>query len=213
MTTLTSSFIEFALKKKVLQFGDFTTKAGRQSPYFFNLGAFDDGDSLKTLGEFYANKILNSKIEFDLLYGPAYKGIPLVSSISIALSAQKINIPYAYNRKEIKGHGEGGKIVGSYLKGKVLIIDDVISAGTSVTESFDLIKSFGAVPVGVFIAIDRQEKGSNELSATQEVFEKYNIPVMPIIGLDDIIKYLQDEIKSQEILDKMQIYKDRYGVI
>ena len=213
MTSSTSLFIEFAIEKKVLQFGDFITKAGRNSPYFFNLGKFNDGKSLKLLGEFYANKIIDTKIEFDLIFGPAYKGIPLVSSASVALSNKDINAPYSFNRKEIKNHGEGGQIIGSPIKGKVLILDDVISAGTSINESYNLIKNSGAQIVGVIVAIDRQEKGEDSLSATQEITKKYSIPVFSLINLEDIIHYLETKNDFKNELELIKIYQNTYGVI
>ena len=213
MTSSTSLFIEFAIEKKVLQFGDFITKAGRNSPYFFNLGKFNDGKSLKLLGEFYANKIIDTKIEFDLIFGPAYKGIPLVSSASVALSNKDINAPYSFNRKEIKNHGEGGQIIGSPIKGKVLILDDVISAGTSINESYNLIKNSGALIVGVIVAIDRQEKGENSLSATQEIAKKYSIPVFSIITLGDIVNYLETGNSFNNELELIKNFQKTYGVI
>ncbi|MDC0182692.1 orotate phosphoribosyltransferase [Nitrosomonadales bacterium] len=213
MTSSTSLFIEFAIEKKVLQFGDFITKAGRNSPYFFNLGKFNDGKSLKLLGEFYANKIIDTKIEFDLIFGPAYKGIPIVSSASVALSNKDINAPYSFNRKEIKDHGEGGQIIGSPIKGKVLILDDVISAGTSISESYNLIKNSGAHIVGVIVAIDRQEKGEDSLSATQEIAIKYSIPVFSIITLEDIVNYLESVNGFNNELELIKNFQKTYGVI
>jgi len=213
MTSSTSLFIEFALEKKVLQFGDFLTKAGRNSPYFFNLGSFNDGESLKLLGEFYANKIIDTKIEFDMIFGPAYKGIPLASSTSIALSNKNLNIPYSFNRKETKNHGEGGEIIGSTIKGGVLVIDDVISAGTSINESYKLIHKNGAKIAGVIVAIDRQEKGENALSATQEIAKKYSIPVISIITLEDIIHYLEVANSFSNELELIKRYQNTYGII
>jgi len=213
MTSSTSLFIEFALEKKVLQFGNFLTKAGRNSPYFFNLGAFNDGESLKLLGEFYANKIIDTKIEFDMIFGPAYKGIPLASSTSIALSDKSRNIPYSFNRKETKNHGEGGEIIGSSIKGGVLVIDDVISAGTSINESYKLIHKNGAKIAGVIVAIDRQEKGENTLSATQEIANKYSIPVISIITLEDIIHYLEVANSFSNELELIKKYQNTYGII
>ena len=213
MTSSTSLFIEFALEKKVLQFGDFLTKAGRNSPYFFNLGAFNDGESLKLLGEFYANKIIDTKIEFDMIFGPAYKGIPLASSTSIALSNKSRNIPYSFNRKETKNHGEGGEIIGSAIKGGVLVVDDVISAGTSINESYKLIHKSGAKIAGVIVAIDRQEKGENALSATQEIAKKYSIPVISIITLEDIIHYLEVANSFSNELELIKRYQNTYGII
>lgn len=206
-------FIAFAIKKEVLRFGEFKTKAGRLSPYFFNAGLFNDGESLMKLGEFYAAAIQNSGIEFDMLFGPAYKGITLAASIAIAFAKNGHNYPYAYNRKEAKDHGEGGVIVGSPLKGKVLIIDDVISAGTSVRESVELIQANGAIACGVAIAIDRQEKGLGELSAVQEVIKTNQIPVCAIANLDDLLRYLKSHQDLVQNLHAVETYRQKYGVI
>lgn len=206
-------FIAFAIQKEVLKFGEFKTKAGRLSPYFFNAGLFNDGESLMKLGEFYAQAIKNSGIEFDMLFGPAYKGITLAASIAIALAKNGHNVPYAYNRKEAKDHGEGGVIVGSPLKGRVLIIDDVISAGTSVRESVELINASGATACGVAIAIDRQEKGLGELSAVQEVINSNKIPVCAIANLNDLLGYLNDKAEMAQNLHAVQAYRQQYGVI
>lgn len=205
-------FIAFAIEKEVLRFGEFKTKAGRLSPYFFNAGLFNDGESLMKLGEFYAQAIENSGIQFDMLFGPAYKGITLAASIAIAFARQGKNIPYAYNRKEAKDHGEGGTIVGSPLKGRVLIIDDVISAGTSVRESVELIKANGAQACGVAIAIDRQEKGLGDLSAVQEVIKNNQIPVCAIANLNDLLNYLKSKNMLQN-LQAVETYRKQYGVI
>ena len=205
-------FIAFAIEKEVLRFGEFKTKAGRLSPYFFNAGLFNDGESLMKLGEFYAQAIENSGIQFDMLFGPAYKGITLATSIAIAFARQGKNIPYAYNRKEAKDHGEGGTIVGSPLKGRVLIIDDVISAGTSVRESVELIKANGAQACGVAIAIDRQEKGLGDLSAVQEVIKNNQIPVCAIANLNDLLNYLKSKNMLQN-LQAVETYRKQYGVI
>src|ERR1700746_4126371 len=183
-------FIAFACERGVLRFGEFKTKAGRLSPYFFNAGLFNDGESLARLCDFYARAILASGLEFDVLFGPAYKGIPLVAGIAIALSQHGRNVPFCYNRKEAKDHGEGGNLVGAPLAGRALIIDDVISAGTSVRESVELIRAAGAVPAAVVIALDRQEKGSSELSAVQEVERRYNMPVLSVATLKDLIAFL-----------------------
>lgn len=206
-------FIAFAIKKEVLRFGEFKTKAGRLSPYFFNAGLFNDGESLMKLGEFYAEAIQNSGIEFDMLFGPAYKGITLAASIAIAFARNGHNYPYAYNRKEAKDHGEGGVIVGSPLKGRVLIIDDVISAGTSVRESVELINASGAKACGVAIAIDRQEKGLGELSAVQEVIKTNQIPVCAITSLDDLLSYLKANQDLVQNLHAVEAYRQKYGVI
>lgn len=205
-------FIAFAVEKEVLRFGEFKTKAGRLSPYFFNAGLFNDGMSLMKLGEFYAEAIKNSGIEFDMLFGPAYKGITLVASIAIAFAKNGHNLPYAYNRKEAKDHGEGGVIVGSPLKGRVLIIDDVISAGTSVRESVELIAANGANACGVAIAIDRQEKGSGTLSAVQEVVKNNQIPVCAIANLNDLLNYLKNKKDMAQNLHAVEAYRQSYGV-
>jgi len=205
-------FIAFAVEKQVLRFGEFKTKAGRISPYFFNAGLFNDGVSLMKLGEFYAAAIKNSGIEFDMLFGPAYKGITLVASIAIAFAKEGKNVPYAYNRKEAKDHGEGGVIVGSPLQGRVLIIDDVISAGTSVRESVELIHMNGATTCGVAIAIDRQEKGLGELSAVQEVTKTNGIPVCAIANLGALMRYLESQNNMAQNLHNVEIYRQKYGV-
>jgi len=213
MSDFTQQFIQFAIQKQVLRFGEFKTKAGRLSPYFFNAGLFNDGESLMKLGEFYAAAILKSGIRFDMLFGPAYKGITLAASIAIALARQGHNVPYAYNRKEAKDHGEGGTIVGAPLSGNVLIVDDVISAGTSVRESVDIIRSQGATPCGVAIAIDRQERGLGELSAVQEVQRDNGIPVISITSLADLIRYLEDAPELQIYKPAVEQYRMEYGVI
>lgn len=213
MSDFTQQFIQFAIQKQVLRFGEFKTKAGRLSPYFFNAGLFNDGESLMKLGEFYAAAILQSGIKFDMLFGPAYKGITLAASIAIALARQGHNVPYAYNRKEAKDHGEGGTIVGAPLAGNVLIVDDVISAGTSVRESVDIIRSQGATPCGVAIAIDRQERGLSELSAVQEVQRDNGIPVISIANLADLIRYLEDAPELLTFKPIVEKYRTEYGVI
>ncbi|HOY71286.1 MAG TPA: orotate phosphoribosyltransferase [Methylotenera sp.] len=209
-------FIAFSVEKEVLRFGEFKTKAGRTSPYFFNAGLFNDGMSLMKLGEFYAQSIDASGIQFDMLFGPAYKGITLAASIAIAFAKKGRNIPYAYNRKEAKDHGEGGVIVGSPLQGRVLIIDDVISAGTSVRESVELIKVNGATPCGVSIALDRQEKGLGELSAVQEVIKNNQIPVCAIANLSDLMDYLQSNQHLAQnllpVLVAVKQYRQQYGI-
>ncbi len=206
-------FIEFALKTGVLKFGSFTLKSGRQSPYFFNSGLFNTGACLARLGRFYARTIAESGLDFDVLFGPAYKGIPLASTTVVALADQhERDVPYVFNRKEVKDHGEGGQLVGAELKGKVLIIDDVISAGTSVRESVDIIRAAGAEPAGVIIALDRQERGQGDLSAIQEVQAEHHIPVLNIISLNDLLGYLQDSPELGEHLPAVQAYRDKYGV-
>jgi len=205
-------FIKFAINKGVLRFGEFTLKSGRISPYFFNSGLFDTGASLAKLGRFYASALVANHIDFNMLFGPAYKGIPLASSCSIALADEHDrDLPYSFNRKEAKDHGEGGTIVGAALQGKVMIIDDVISAGTSVRESLDLINQANATPAGVVIALDRQELGKGDISAIAEIEKNYNLPVISIIKLEHLILFLQDSTDMAEYYDKVQAYRDRYG--
>lgn len=206
-------FIEFALQTGVLKFGSFTLKSGRQSPYFFNSGLFNSGASLARLGRFYARTIAEAGLEFDVLFGPAYKGIPLAATTVVALADEhNQDMPYVFNRKEVKDHGEGGQLVGAELRGKVLIIDDVISAGTSVRESVDIIRAAGAEPAGVIIALDRQERGQGELSAIQEVQAEHHIPVLHIISLNDLLGYLEDSPALAEHLPAVQAYRDEFGV-
>lgn len=204
-------FIAYALDCGVLKFGEFQLKSGRTSPYFFNTGMFNTGARLSKLGHFYAQALLHSGIKPDILYGPAYKGIPLVSATAIAyaqLSAE--DIPFAFNRKETKDHGEGGCLVGAPLQGKVIIVDDVITAGTSVRESVDIIRNAHATPAGVLIALDRQEKGQNNISALQEVSDSFAIPVIAIITLENIIDYLTSD--AGDVLDSIQEYLRLYGI-
>jgi len=211
MLSFKEEFLEFAIDRKVLLFGEFKTKAGRLSPYFFNAGLFNDGDSLKKLGEFYAQAILASGVEFDGLFGPAYKGIPLASTVAIALAGLGRNVPYSYNRKEAKDHGEGGSIVGAPLQGRILIVDDVISAGTSVRESVELIRSAGAVPCAVGIALDRMERGTGELSAVQEVSRQHGLPVVSIVNLNDLQAYLEGKAEWAETSAAISRYRQQYG--
>ena len=213
MSDFRQDFLKFALEQNVLKFGEFTTKAGRQSPYFFNAGLFNDGASTLALARFYAQAIIESKIQFDMLFGPAYKGIILAAATAMMLAEKGINVPFAYNRKEAKDHGEGGVLVGAPLKGRVLIIDDVISAGTSVRESVKLIEAEGAVPAAVAIALDRMEKGSGEKSAVQEVEQQYGLPVVSIANLRDLLSLLQNNENFQSYLAPVQAYRERYGVI
>ncbi len=212
MSGFKEAFLEFAIRKQVLLFGEFKTKAGRLSPYFFNAGLFNDGESLKKLGEFYAKAILESGLAFDGLFGPAYKGIPLAASVAVALADLGRNVPYSYNRKEAKDHGEGGTIVGAPLKGRILIVDDVISAGTSVRESVELIGSAGATPCGVAIALDRMERGTGELSAVQEVSRQHGLPVVSIVNLDDLLAYLGDKPEWTATRTAIESYRRQYGV-
>ena len=204
-------FIGFACRCGVLRFGEFTTKAGRLSPYFFNAGLFNDGERLGALCGYYADAIIASGVSFDVLFGPAYKGIPLAAGTAMALAARGRNVPFAYNRKEAKDHGEGGQLVGAALVGRVLVIDDVISAGTSVGESVALIRGAGAQTAGVVIALDRQERGQGELSATQEVEKTWQIPVIAIARLDDLIGYLAGNAELESNLAAVRAYRARYG--
>jgi len=205
-------FIEFAIAKNVLRFGEFKLKSGRISPYFFNSGLFNDGESLARLGDYYAAAIQASAVEYDMIYGPAYKGIPLASTLAIALyQHHRRSLPYCFNRKEAKDHGEGGITLGAPLSGRVLIIDDVITAGTSVRESVELIRQSGAVPAAVIIALDRQERGTGELSAIQEIKQTWNIPVISIISLDALIEYLGQSTEYLQYLDKIREYQSNYG--
>ena len=212
-------FVEFALQAGVLRFGEFTTKAGRLSPYFFNAGLFDDGAKLGLLAQFYAQALLSSGIEFDMLFGPAYKGIPLGAAVAVELARLGRNVPFAYNRKEAKDHGEGGTLVGAPVHGRVLIVDDVMSAGTSVRESIAMIAAAGATPAGVAIALDRQEKASEagvdmQWSAVQYVQGQLQLPVAAIATLQDLLHYLQstasDELAPH--LQRVTAYRERYGV-
>ena len=213
MSDFRQAFLSFAIEQNVLCFGEFKTKAGRISPYFFNAGLFADGMALKQLGEFYAKAIRAAGIEFDVLFGPAYKGIPLAAATVVALAAQGQKVPYSFNRKEAKDHGEGGSIVGAPLHGRVLIIDDVISAGTSVRESVELIRSHGATPAGVVIALDRMERGQGALSAVQEVKAQYGIQVFAIASLADLLAYLHDHPNMEQNLQAVARYREVYGVI
>lgn len=207
--TIAHKFIQLALKKQVLKFGEFTLKSGRISPYFFNAGLFDDGESLTLLGEYFAKTLHDSELEFDMLYGPAYKGIPIATAIATAYyHLYQRNVPVAFNRKEVKDHGEGGVLIGAPLKGRVLIVDDVVSAGTSVRESIDVINNNGAIVAGISVALDRQEKGKGELSAIGELQQQYGLSTVSIAGLDDLLSYLADD---EEKLAMVQTYKDRYG--
>lgn len=212
MTDIKKSFIEFALSRNVLKFGEFQLKSGRISPYFFNAGLFNSGEDMVQLCRSYAQTIINAEIEFDVLFGPAYKGIPLATGTAMSLAGNfERPTPYCFNRKEAKDHGEGGNIVGAALKGKALIIDDVITAGTAIREAIDIIKTQGAQPAGVVIALDRQEKGQGELSAIQEVEQQYGIPVIPIINLQDLANYLKNQ-QNETILKAIDHYRKQYGI-
>lgn len=207
-----SEFVRFCIRLGVLRFGDFTLKSGRHSPYFFNAGLFNHGTAIAELGRFYAQAIVNSRLEYDMLFGPAYKGIPLVTSVAIALADHhQCDKPWAFNRKEAKDHGEGGNIVGSPLNGRVLIVDDVITAGTAIRESVDIIQSSGATTAGIVLALDRQEKGQSQLSAVQEVQQQFALPVTSIIKLADLIEHLQQSANA-ELLQAVQSYRQQYGI-
>ncbi|SDY77828.1 orotate phosphoribosyltransferase [Nitrosomonas sp. Nm33] len=212
MSDFKHAFIEFAIECNVLRFGEFKTKAGRLSPYFFNAGLFNDGNSLHKLGQFYAKAILAAQLPFDMLFGSAYKGIPLVSATAIALAEAGHNFPFCFNRKEVKDHGEGGHIVGAPLAGRVLIIDDVISAGTSIRESVNLIRTAEATPCVVVVALDRMEQGRHQISATQEVEQTHGIPVVSIINLDNIMDYLATRNDMAQNLQAIKRYRAQYGI-
>lgn len=206
-----NEFIRFAIDKGVLKFGDFTLKSGRQSPYFFNAGLFQDGESLARLGQYYAQALQASGVNYDLLFGPAYKGIPLVSATAIGLSTDyQRNVSYAYNRKEAKQHGEGGQLVGAEMSGKVMIVDDTITAGTAIREAIDLIQEQGAEVAGVVVAIDRQEKGNGSHSAIEEVQQEFQVPVISIVKFSDIIEFVSSQF-SQDQIERMQAYRLAYG--
>ncbi len=212
------SFLNYVTEHNILRFGEFTLKSGRQSPYFFNAGLFNTGAALGFLGSCYAKAVKNSGVGFDIIFGPAYKGIPLASATSIAFWQEfKEDIPWCFNRKEAKDHGEGGNIVGSELANRVLIIDDVITAGTAIRETMDIIFAAGATPAGVVVALDRQERGKTDLSAIQEIEKEFSIPVISIISLGQIIGYLQDEATRTDgsfagYLDAMKAYQQQYGI-
>jgi orotate phosphoribosyltransferase len=212
MSDYRRDFIRFAIAKKAVSFGEFKTKAGRLSPYFFNSGLFNDGESLNQLAQFYAKAILASGLEFDVLFGPAYKGIPLVAAVAVALAQAGHNSPFSFNRKEAKDHGERGNIIGAPLTGRVLIVDDAISAGTAVRESYNLIRADRATPCGVIVALDRMERGVGALSAVQEVEQSYNIPVISIATLDDLVSYLKSDPEFTGDLDAVDKYRQQYGV-
>lgn len=212
---LARDFVHFAMRAGVLRFGEFRTKAGRLSPYFFNAGLFNDGAKLGQLADFYARRLLAQEatgVAFDMLFGPAYKGIVLAAGAAMQMAQRGRDVPFAFNRKEAKDHGEGGTLIGAPLKGRVLIIDDVISAGTSVRESVELIRAAGATPAGVAIALDRMERGSGALSAVQEVERSYGMPVVACASLDDLVSYLQLTAGMESNLAAVQAYRAQYGV-
>jgi len=208
-------FIEYAIAHKILRFGEFTLKSGRVSPYFFNAGLFNTGQALAFIGSAYANVLFHAALDYDLLFGPAYKGIPLVSVTAAALAIEHdVNKPYCFNRKEAKDHGEGGATVGAPLQGRVMIVDDVITAGTAIREVMSLLRSAHAVPAGILVALDRQERGTGELSAIQEIEREYQVPVISLVTLTQIIEYLEQQQNPElgEHLHAIQAYRQRYGV-
>ena len=206
-------FIEFALSKQVLKFGEFTLKSGRKSPYFFNAGLFNSGRDLAKLGRFYAAALMDAGISYDVLFGPAYKGIPIASATAVQLAeVHDQDVPWCFNRKEAKDHGEGGNLVGSPLQGRIMLVDDVITAGTAIRESMDIIKANGAALAGVLIALDRQEKGKGELSAIQEVERDYQAKVIAIITLGDLIRYLEEKPEMADALALVRAYRTQYGI-
>ena len=211
--TFRQEFLRFALDCDVLRFGEFKTKSGRLSPYFFNSGLFNTGESLMRLGRYYAEAALASGVQFDMIFGPAYKGIPLVSALAIGLAEKGHNLPYSFNRKEAKDHGEGGIIVGAPLAGRVLIVDDVMTAGTSVRESVQLIRYNGAEAAGVLIMLDRMERGTGTLSAVQEVTAQFGIPVIAIAALPDVLALVSANNALTEFRGKIEVYRGLYGVV
>lgn len=206
-------FIEFALEKEVLKFGEFTLKSGRKSPYFFNAGLFNTGRDLARLGRFYAAALADSGIDYDVLFGPAYKGIPIATTTAVALADHHdVDTPYCFNRKEAKDHGEGGNLVGSPLEGRIMLVDDVITAGTAIRESMEIIKANGADLAGVLVAIDRQEKGKGELSAIQEVERDFGCAVISIVSLTDLVTFLEEKGDNAEHLEAVKAYRAEYGI-
>jgi len=209
-----NEFLNFAIDNNVLSFGEYTLKSGRLSPYFFNFGLFQTGSALARLGDYYAQAIVDSGLKFDMLFGPAYKGIPLVSVVAATLYEKHgIDYPYAYNRKEAKDHGEGGNIVGAPLEGRVLVVDDVISAGTACKEAADFVQNGGATLAGIAISLDRQERGTGEKSAVMEVEEAYGVSVLHIIGLHNVIQHIEQTANEPELLERITAYREQYGVI
>ena len=206
-------FIEFALNKQVLKFGEFTLKSGRKSPYFFNAGLFNTGRDLALLGHFYAQALVDSGIDFDLLFGPAYKGIPIATTTAVALAEHhERDVPYCFNRKEAKDHGEGGSLVGSPLEGRIMLVDDVITAGTAIRESMEIIAAHGATLAGVLISLDRQERGRSDISAIQEVERDYQCQVTAIITLKDLIAYLEEKPEMANHLAEVRAYQQEFGI-
>jgi orotate phosphoribosyltransferase len=212
MSNFRQEFLGFALAREVLRFGEFTTKAGRKTPYFFNAGLFNDGESLRQLGRFYAEALLASGMSVDQIFGPAYKGITLAAAMAVALAEKGHNLPFSFNRKEAKDHGEGGVVVGAPLTGRVVIVDDVVTAGTSVRQSVELIRAHGASPAGVLIALDRMERGQGARSAVQEVQEMFGIPVVAIATLDDLMAFIADRPGLKAQAGAVADYRMQYGV-
>ena len=213
MDTFRQDFLRFALDCDVLRFGEFKTRSGRLSPYFFNSGLFNTGEALARLGRYYAAAALASGVAFDMTFGPAYKGIPLVSALAIGLAEKGHNLPYSFNRKEAKDHGEGGLIVGAPLAGRVLIVDDVITAGTAKREAIELVRAHGATPAGVLIMLDRMERGTGTLSAVQELEAEFGIPVIAIAALPDVLALVSANAALTEFKDKIEMYRESYGVV
>lgn len=213
MKAFQQAFIEFAIARGVLKFGEFTLKSGRKSPYFFNAGLFNRGGDLAKLGRYYADALTDAGIDFDVLFGPAYKGIPIATTTAVALADHhEMDVPYCFNRKEAKAHGEGGNLVGSPLEGKVMLVDDVITAGTAIRESMTLIEANNASLAGVLIALDRQERGTGELSAIQEVERDYNTKVVSIVSLNDVVTYLKSAGGYDEAISAIEAYRENYGI-
>ena len=212
MADFRKDFVAFCIEQSVLKFGRFVTKSGRTTPYFFNAGLFNTGATLERLAQFYAKTILASGVEFDMLFGPAYKGIVLAAGAAMALAREGRNVPFAFNRKEAKNHGESGDLVGAPLAGRVLIVDDVLTAGTAVRESFDIIEGHGAVVAGVVISLDRMERGQGDLSAVREIEKGHGIPVVSIASLDDLMSWLGDRAEYRQNLDAIKEYRQLYGV-
>ncbi|MRI33254.1 orotate phosphoribosyltransferase [Endozoicomonas sp. OPT23] len=213
MLNYQKEFLDFALSQNVIRFGEFTLKSGRKSPYFFNAGLFNTGEAMDKLGRFYAQALVNSGVDFDILFGPAYKGIPLATATAMALSQHhQLNTPWCFNRKEAKDHGEGGNIVGAPLAGKAVIVDDVITAGTAIREVMQIMDGTEAKPAAVMIALDRQERGKGELSAIQEVEKEFGIPVISIVSLNDLLKYAEENEAIKEYAPDIRKYREEYGI-
>ena len=212
MADFRKDFVAFCVEQSVLKFGRFVTKSGRTTPYFFNAGLFNTGATLERLAQFYAKTILASGVEFDMLFGPAYKGIVLAAGAAMALAREGRNVPFAFNRKEAKNHGESGDLVGAPLAGRVLIVDDVLTAGTAVRESFDIIEGHGAIVAGVVVSLDRMERGQGDLSAVREIEKRHGIPVISIASLDDLMSWLEGRAEFRQNLNAIREYRQLYGV-